>query len=571
MNFQRLDYRRSRGKQAWSIVLVAVIASQVLAACASPAPTPTAEPAAAVPATVAPAPDPTMAPEPTTAPAPTAKAPTQFVFAHSGPIRTLDAPVTWFGSTHWLTNLMYDCLIWRKADGSGYVGQSAEKWEAVNETTWRFYLRKGLTFQNGEPLDAEAVKWNIDRTRTTKEFMVMPQWAFVKEVKVVDATTVDILTNGPEAYFEYVVSYNGCELLPPKYYQQVGAEEFAKKPVGSGPYKLAEFTASEKYVFEAWDQYWGGRPEVDKVIYQVIPEKASQIAALLAGQVDMVMGIPSPDLASVEAADGIVTQNETSNQLHLLYLRSETGSGKFKEKYPNYQPLTMDKKIRQAINHALDRTTLAEINGNSLPTLVRLGQSNPESYSEKYAGPDVSNKWFDQELARKLIMEAGFDPAAGKKPKLYMDSPANNSGNEKEVAEVIRVMLEDVGFQVELNIMDYTAYAEQVDSPGYNREIALVTLGGSASLVPKFYTCEWKQATYNVCEKEYDALGKEILKTVDPVKRKELWGKWWEFFVDYSQTVPLYEMNKVYAMNDKFVWKPRVDGWVTMRDLTLKK
>ena len=94
----------------------------------------------------------------------------EFVFAHPGPIRTMDAPVTWFGSTHWLTNLLYDCLIWRAADGSGYVGQAAESWENVDEVTWRFHLREGNTFQNGEALDAEAVKWNIDRVSLPRRF-----------------------------------------------------------------------------------------------------------------------------------------------------------------------------------------------------------------------------------------------------------------------------------------------------------------------------------------------------------------------------------------------------------------
>ena len=479
----------------------------------------------------------------------------------------MDAPVTWYGSTHWLTNLLYDCLIWRKGDGSGYVGQAAEKWENVDPTTWRFHLRPGLTFHNGEPLDANAVKWNIDRVRTREDFQVKPQWAFVKDVKVIDEKTIEITTNNPHAYFEYDISYNGCEILPPKYLEEVGEEKFAVQPVGSGPYKLSEAVLNEKYVFEAWDEYWGGKPPVDKVIYQVVPEKASQIAALLAGQVDLVAGIPLPEVPRVESAEGLETMKQSSNRLHMLYLRSEIESGNMAKKYPDYKPATLDKRIRQAISHALDRNLLAEVQGSATPTLVRLSRNDPESFPEKYTGAEVADEWYDPELAKKLIKEAGYDPDAGNKPKLYFDAPAAYFGNEKEVAEVIKAMLEEVGFEVDLNIMDSSAYFEQIDEPGNNRDMLLVTLGGGASLIPTFYTCDWWESTYHVCEPEWSALGEKIIKTVDPVERKELWSKWWEYFIDFAHTVPLYEMDNVYAMDDNFDWTPRADGWMTFREL----
>ena len=81
----------------------------------------------------------------------------EFVFAHGGPIRPMDAHSHWYGSTHWLTNLLYDCLIWRSAEGGSYVPQAAQSWEIIDDTTWRFHLREGATFHNGEPVDAEAV------------------------------------------------------------------------------------------------------------------------------------------------------------------------------------------------------------------------------------------------------------------------------------------------------------------------------------------------------------------------------------------------------------------------------
>lgn len=543
--------------------LVAIVAI-LLAACGG-APPQAAEP------TAAPA-EPTAAPAATEAPAAADGEPVTFTFAHPGPIRTMDAPVTWFGSTHWLANLLYDCLIWRTPDGTGYEGQAAERWEQIDPTTWRFYLRPGLTFHNGEPLDAEAVKWNIDRVRTREDFLVQPQWQFVSEVNVIDETTVDVITGEPHAYFEYDVSYNGCQILPPKYIEEVGEEQFAREPVGSGPYQLVEFTESERYVFEAWDDYWGGRPEVDRVVYQVISEQASQIAALLSGQVDMVPNVPLPDRERLGQEAGITLMEGPSNRQHLLYVREQTESGELSNTYPDIELATADKRIRQAISYALDRQVLAEVQGSGRPLLLRVDDYWPE-HNGQYAGSEAAVNFYNPERARELIREAGYDPEGGNSPVLNFDTPAFQQGNEKEVAEVIKVMLEDVGFTVNLNVLEGAAFAEQVLTPGNNRELALVVIGGSPSLIPNFYQCTWNSPSFSPCgvvEGEWEQVGQQILQSTDAEERNALWGQFWDYYVDEAVEVTLYHMDQVVAMNDRFEWTPRADGWFTFRDLKIK-
>jgi len=499
--------------------------------------------------------------------------PVTFTFAHSGPIRTMDAPVTWFGSTHWLTNGMYDCLIWRTADGSGYEGQAAESWEQVDPTTWRFVLRPNLTFQNGEPLDAEAVKWNLDRVRTREDFMVQPQWLFIKDVTVVDPTTVEITTNEPHAYFEYDVSYNGCELLPPKYIEEVGEEQFAKEPVGSGPYRLVEFTENERYVFEAWDDYWSGRPEVDRIVYQVIPEQSSQVAALIAGQVDFVPNVAAPNREQLESNPNITLLEGPANQQHLLYLRQQDETGSMLQTYPGYQLATKELKVRQAISRALDRQLLAEVQGNARPGLLRIESYYPEARGQ-YAGEEAAINYYDPELAKQLLTEAGYDPDAGNKPVVQLDTVAFQNGNEKEVAEVIASLLEDVGFTVNLNVLDGSAFAEQILTPGNNRDIALVNIGGSPALTPTFYQCTWQQPNFSPCsavQGEWEQLGQQILNETDEAARLELWEQWWDYYVDQALEVTLYHIDRVMGMNSSFEWTPRSDGWFTFRDLKLKE
>ena len=135
-------------------------------------------------------------------------------------------------------------------------------------------------------------------------------------------------------------------------------------------------------------------------------------------------------------------------------------------------------------------------------------------------------------------------------------------------------MLEEVGFEVELGILDRAAYYEQIIDSGNWRELALIPIGGSGSLIPMFYSCDWKAPGFDACEiveGEWDALSAQIMTEVDPEKRKALWEKFWDFYVDESGEITLYFMDRVMAMSDKFEWTPRADGWFTFRDLKVKE
>lgn len=492
----------------------------------------------------------------------------EIVIAHPGPIYTMDAPVTWYGATHWLTMLMYDCLIWRAADGNGYVPMLAESWEAVEPTRWRFNLREGATFHNGEPINAEVIKWNIDRVRSREDFMVQGQWQFVDSVEVVDEYTLDVVTTGPRAYTEYDMSFNGCEILPPGYMEEVGEEEFARNPVGSGPYRLVEFTDGERYVFEAYEEYWGGEPAIDRVIYQVIPERASQVAALFAGQVDMVIDTPIADRPRIEEAGGLKLVESPPSWAHQFELRTELEHGAVAETYPDYEPTTTNKQIRQAISHALDRTLLAEIQGSATPTLAYLVSIWPEVPKDQYVGSDVADEWYDPELARELIAEAGYDPENGNAPTLIMDAPDFDQGNEKEVAEAAASMLEEVGFNVELTIHDNTSYREQILRPGNNRDVQMITTSKGPAILLTQSMCDWTGVNY-ICYEELDELNNAILTEVDTDERLALWEEWWDFYLEEAWVVTLYEIGRFYGMSENLEWTPRADGWITPRDARL--
>jgi peptide/nickel transport system substrate-binding protein len=534
----------TRAKSVWFAMLLVL----VLVACAAP---------------VAPAAQPGGESAPAAA---SDDGPVEFVVAHPGSIGTMDAPKAWDFPTVWLHNMMHDCLIFRAGDGKGYVPRIAERWEAIDDLTWRFYIRPDLTFQNGEVLDAEAVKYNLDRVRTRDDFLVYPQWQFISEVIVVDPLTIEVKTGKIEAYFESNISGNGCQILPPQYLEEVGEEEYARNPIGAGPYRLAEFTANDRYVFERWEEYWGDKPEVDRVIYQVITEQGTQVSALLAGQVNFMSNVPFAELERVRSAGGIQIIPGSANTAANLVVRAYDDHGDMAQTYPGYVPSTTNKLIRQAISHAIDRTLLTEIQGSSVPALVRINAAFPEAFADRYVGPEVADAWYDPELAKQLILEAGYDPDAGNKPMVHFDAPALLHGNEKEVAEAVGLMLSDVGFEVEVNVMEYAALREQIEAPGNNRELYLRFNGGFVGLTPLFYNCEWLEPIYRICNEDWGALGAEIFATTDPTARLALWEQWWEFYLDESVTVTLYQINRNYGVSEGFNFVPRADGFLTFRD-----
>jgi len=133
----------------------------------------------------------------------------------------------------------------------------------------------------------------------------------------------------------------------------------------------------------------------------------------------------------------------------------------------------------------------------------------------------------------------------------------------------MKIMLEQVGFQVELNVLDLAAYMEQVYVPGNNRDLAQINLGGSAPFTPLYYTCKWTEPAYTVCINEWSKVGEQILVEVDQAKRLQLWEQFWDFYVDDMNTITLFEIDNTVGMNKKFEWAPRADGWFTFRDLKL--
>lgn len=417
------------------------------------------------------------------------------------------------------------------------VPDLAESWEQVDELTWRFHLRKDVTFHDGSPFTSADVVYTLDSIAADNTWRLYTDFSFMKATAV-DEYTVDISTEDP--YPGLLLRLNYVHIIPQAYTESVGNEAFAKAPVGTGPYKFVEWAKDEYVVIEAYDGYFGGKPSIDKITFSIIPETASRIAALEAGEIMFAAGIPSVEKDRLAGLGTInVVDYPTSRIFFLNFNQLVEG------------PL-QDIRVRQAICHAIDLDML--INGVLDGYAVKVASlSCPEydGYDASIEGPK-----YDPELSKQLLADAGY--AGG----LTLDaSYSQSNANGSDVMQFVAAQLEKVGIKVNLIEMD-SAQQRDMISAGTVAPLYLNGIGGpyaNIDLLAKLcYSTGERYSTYS--NPEFDALRQKAATTVDQAERDALNAQLQQWIVDEAAGLSLYQPSAIYAYSSKLTgWEPRAD------------
>lgn len=210
---------------------------------------------------------------------------------------------------------IFDGLVTRTVDGK-IVPEIAASWETPNPTVWEFKIRKGITFHDGSALNADDVVFTFERIikEGAMEGKTSPRkglLAPVKSVEKVDDYTVRFNLEAPWPIFLQMLPHQ--QIIPKAYFQNVGVDEFLKKPVGAGPFKFVEGKLDERIVLERYDNYYGGSPDLapvgpaqaKTVIFDIIPENATRLAALQSGEVQIIQNVPTDMVANLEKDSNI--------------------------------------------------------------------------------------------------------------------------------------------------------------------------------------------------------------------------------------------------------------------------
>jgi len=349
---------------------------------------------------------------------------------------------------------MFEGLIRHPAGSTEVEPWLAERWEVSDDgTQYTFYLRQGVTFHDGTPFNAEAVKFNFDRQADPEnpyyDMGVFWYWdAYmwpVEAVDVIDEYTVRYTLSQPYAYFEEYMCGGMGNIVSPAAVEQYG-EDFVQHPVGTGPYKFVEWEKGQQIVLEAYEDYWGEQPAIQQVVFRPIPEEATKMAALLTDEVNLAPELGPVAKAQLEAAEG-----------HTVFT-APTGSIWFMSMNVTREPFD-NPLVRQAIAHAVNKESIVH---DILKDTVDIAQG-PIAPAYPCYNPDITVFEYDPDRAKELLTEAGYPDGF----TVLFDVPQSGSGMQLpvEMATAIQADLAAVGITAEIEITEFNTWMDRIRTP----------------------------------------------------------------------------------------------------------
>lgn len=417
-----------------------------------------------------------------------------------------------------------------------YRPELAESWRLVDPHTWQFKLRRGVKFHNGDEFTAQDVKFSMD-------FVLDPankhgnrsRFTDIKEVRVVDRHTVNFVTAEPSGAL--LSNLFRLYILPGAYYRAKGAEEYAKAPVGLGPFKVKSYVAGDRLVVVASKDHWAGPPRVDEIVVRAIAEPSTRMAAVETGEVDIGWFMPPEHLERLRGKGLGITLVGT-NQVRALVLGTQA---------TRIKPFE-DKRVRQALNYAVDKEGLNKFLFGGYWRVAEGQVIGPAAFGHN---PALKAYPYDPERAKRLLAEAGY--AGGF--SVPFEFPIGRYIKDKESAEAVAGQLAAVGVRAQLKPLESGVWFQKYIA-GTIGPMFMVDLGPSVDL--DFATARfpsWSQSKFWANE-SFDALFKKQRATVDQGERLKVLHEMATLFREEAPLIFGLEVVAIHALS------PRVSGAV---------
>jgi peptide/nickel transport system substrate-binding protein len=465
-----------------------------------------------------------------------------------------------------INSFVFNGLIKYDRDLQGFVGVLAESWKVENgsEPVITFYLRKGVLWHDGKEFTAEDVKFTYDKIMDEKTNTVRrSDYELVKTAEVLDPYTFRVTYKQP---FSPGLATWGMGIIPKHLLEKedINTTKFNRRPVGTGPFRFIEWVSDEKIIVEANPKYFEGRPNLDRIIYRIIPEPALNEMEILTQGVDYSSLVPF--------------EFKRIGQVPFLKTYSQPSLGYTYIGYNLKNPLFQDKRVRQALTYAINREEIVQY------VLYGLGEvaTGPFPNHLWYANPNVKPFPYDPQKARQLLAEAGWKDTDGdgildKDGKPFQFRLITNSGNEirKDVGVLVQRQLREVGIDVKFELYEWSVFLKNfINAKAFDACI----LGWGLSPDPDDYQI-WHSSQiekgFNFVSyknPEVDLLWEEGRREYDVEKRKQIYWRIHELMAEDQPYTFLYVPLGNSALQRKFyLMEKDQTGRETLREIKMEK
>lgn len=429
------------------------------------------------------------------------------------------------------------------------VPDLAQSWERVSDHAWRFHLRRGVTWHDGSAFDAADVKFTLERA-ARDPLVTDTAYRIIDRVVIVDPHTVDVITKRPDPMLLNRLARVGSYIMPAAYIRKGGFQNYLRRPIGTGPYKVASWSRDDRVVLSANDRYFGGRPRWRTVVVRAVPDESTRVSELVAGGVDVAVGMPVSDIGRVAAIPRLKTVSGPSQRAMQMMVKTAPAG------------VTGDVRVRRAIDLAVDDALICRtiFSGHCRTTLQVVTPGAP-GFDPSLDGR--SN--YDPRLARALLKEARYDP----RRTLRMVGTSGVFSQDREVALAVAAMLRQAGLTVDLDLVDGVRFNKMIRQRrlpdlyivGYTNSM----FDGEPSLM-RFADLKGKGVS-DFRDKAYAAIVRSAGEQLDPAERAAQLRSAQRILAAQLPVIPMFRLADIYGLRSDLDLVPRHDELVVANDI----
>lgn len=311
---------------------------------------------------------------------------------------------------------------------------------APDGLSMEFEVRDDVLFHDGSKMTAADIRYTFfERIQKQHKVDTIRSWGEVTDIEVLSPTKGVFKFKQPKVTAPQWLGFLGSFVVPRDYMEKVGPDAFREKPIGTGPYKLVEYQLNSRIVLERNDQYWGPKPKIKRVIYDIVKDPAARVAAVQSGQADLAVAVPVREASRLNKIAGLAGEMTPITRLILVHLRNDMAF--------------TDMNVRLAVHHAVDKAAISKAfyEGAAVP-LSTLSTPGTPAFDANYKFA------YDPKKAAELLAKSGFGP---KNPvKLKLATTNGHFPSDYEIARAMVAMWKKVGIEVEIEVIEYAKYFE---------------------------------------------------------------------------------------------------------------